>query len=856
MKPFVFSVVGQCVTIALIVIMCSTVTIGRHIQAAPKPCDGYLSKYCDCSMSQEEVITTAQCRNGNLSRILHLLPSSLITFSYTVDTFNADGVNFTKFIHLRKLELLWDRDPIDLPHAVPYNFTNAALFEGLDQLEYLRIGIPTVDTTPMLLHPLTRLKTIDFSYTGYLTSKKLATVYTSSRMSEKPLESIILSGMSGADTALVENFLLQDILPLFNGSNISTLDISNNHDIFIYPGLIKYLPNMTTLKAAGNKIRYKSKSLEANCMVVELALHESMQVLDLSGLNAVGQQIDFFAMQFMFSTFTCWASQPSENCICKTFNSMCSSLIGGTTPCDHIPDYKLDDILNENAKNKSCYMHAELPLPRSLETAYVNKTQFSFISGKFWEERVLCFKPNRLKSLDFAYITFPLGSTGGNFTIFGWENVTEMNVEASSWGSFFHNPKFLQTMPSLEILKLSQTDTGIYIRNDTTSQIFQNSSWMKELYLESTTSSLIPKYEFSPMKSLEKLHLRHNGLSSVSFDVRNLSNLRYIDLSNNEFMEFTNNVTTQLDEIASRQSLEINLSNNPLHCDCDTLAFVTWFQKTPITFTNRRSYLCKHPTSGSISLADISGSLLTLYCYRWYLIVSLSVFFVLASVAVGLIIRRCRRRIGYCCLLIKTRNELDDDVCDQDGFVIYADEDRFWVHDVMLDEVEKTMGLKLAVHHRDFTPGHYIDDQIVNFIHKSRKTIAILSESFLDSPWCDYELSVARHRLQSEGIDVIIPVILSDLPKHKISSSLQQILSEKTYLHWETSEEGKEYFWKKLRIAIRKRAKTRLNCVVNGIDIPRPDYNVTNPPGPSHLSDTDSQPEPGESQDTDQLLTE
>ena len=176
-------------------------------------------------------------------------------------------------------------------------------------------------------------------------------------------------------------------------------------------------------------------------------------------------------------------------------------------------------------------------------------------------------------------------------------------------------------------------------------------------------------------------------------------------------------------------------------------------------------------------------------------------FTILVSVTIILLIRKYRRRIGYFFLRLRKGHELDDRECAADAFVIYSDTDRFWVHDVMVPKLEQEMGLTLCIHYRDFLPGKDIDQQILDSMNNSRKTIAVLSEAFLDSHWCNYELRVARHRLQSEGIDVIIPIILSDLPKEKKSTSIKQILSEKTYINWETEDEAQEYFWKKLRLA-------------------------------------------------------
>ena len=73
--------------------------------------------------------------------------------------------------------------------------------------------------------------------------------------------------------------------------------------------------------------------------------------------------------------------------------------------------------------------------------------------------------------------------------------------------------------------------------------------------------------------------------------------------------------------------------------------------------------------------------------------------------------------------LAHTNSKKDDIEYIHDAFVVYSDEDRQWVHNVLLYEMETVRGMKLCVHFRDFIPGNDIDDQIVTAIDDSRKTL-------------------------------------------------------------------------------------------------------------------------------------
>ena len=83
-----------------------------------------------------------------------------------------------------------------------------------------------------------------------------------------------------------------------------------------------------------------------------------------------------------------------------------------------------------------------------------------------------------------------------------------------------------------------------------------------------------------------------------------------------------------------------------------------------------------------------------------------------------------------------------------DAFVAYSEEDLQWVTQQLIPQVEQggepNEKLCLCVHHRDFLPGIPIEENILQSIKESNKTILILSENFVKRPWCEFETRVAR----------------------------------------------------------------------------------------------------------------
>lgn len=73
-----------------------------------------------------------------------------------------------------------------------------------------------------------------------------------------------------------------------------------------------------------------------------------------------------------------------------------------------------------------------------------------------------------------------------------------------------------------------------------------------------------------------------------------------------------------------------------------------------------------------------------------------------------------------------------------DVFISYHDADRSWVWDELLPRLEGA-GLKVIVGERDFEPGAPLVTERERTVLQSRKTLLVLSPSYLDSEWAEFE---------------------------------------------------------------------------------------------------------------------
>ncbi|XP_041945494.1 toll-like receptor 22 isoform X3 [Alosa sapidissima] len=139
-----------------------------------------------------------------------------------------------------------------------------------------------------------------------------------------------------------------------------------------------------------------------------------------------------------------------------------------------------------------------------------------------------------------------------------------------------------------------------------------------------------------------------------------------------------------------------------------------------------------------------------------------------------------------------------------DAFVSYNSQDELWVLRELLPNLEADQGWRLCLHHRDFEPGKPIIDNIVDGIYSSRKTICVITRSYLRSEWCSREIQVASFRLFDEQNDVLILIFLEDIPATQLSPyhRMRKLVKKRTYLTWPKPGKDTSVFWQKLQMAM------------------------------------------------------
>ncbi|XP_041665330.1 toll-like receptor 13 [Cheilinus undulatus] len=319
---------------------------------------------------------------------------------------------------------------------------------------------------------------------------------------------------------------------------------------------------------------------------------------------------------------------------------------------------------------------------------------------------------------------------------------------------------------------------------------------------------------FWPIPNLQTLDLSNANLKSLDFLAHaNLTALKYLFLSDNVITVIDDTIFQSLPAL-----LYLNLYKNPFTCDCSNAGFIQWVKSNNQTqVQDAHDYICYSPLikQGTKVLDfDVQSCWMDVgfLCY-----ISSSCLVVL-TLLTSFIYHFLRWQIVYAFLLFQaflydSRKKRKGDPHLYDAFISYNVEDEAWVYREMLPVLEGEQGWRLCLHHRDFQPGKPIIENITDAIYSSRKTICVISRSYLRSEWCSREIQMASFRLFDEKKDVLILLFLEEIPSRKLSPyyRMRKLVKKRTYLSWPQAGRHKGVFWQNVHRALETEESTRDN---------------------------------------------
>ncbi|NXQ48571.1 TLR21 protein, partial [Catharus fuscescens] len=347
-----------------------------------------------------------------------------------------------------------------------------------------------------------------------------------------------------------------------------------------------------------------------------------------------------------------------------------------------------------------------------------------------------------------------------------WPSLQTLNLSQNSLKSLEQTAKYTSRLPKLNNLDISQNNFG---------EIPDVCEWPENLKYLNLSSTQIPKVTTCIPPTLEVLDVSANNLKEFGLQ---LPFLKELYLTRNQ------------------------LKTLPGAAPIPNLVVLS-VRRNKLNSFSKEAFEGALVDTVHLSMMECHRSLVvSLICVLVFLVI-------LLLVAISYkchIVWYLRMMWAWLQAKRKPKRAPPKDVC-YDAFVSYSENDSDWVENTMVRELEQACPpFRLCLHKRDFVPGKWIVDNIIDSIEKSHKTLFVLSEHFVQSEWCKYELDFSHFRLFDENNDAAILILLEPIQSNVIPKrfcKLRKIMNTKTYLEWPAAEEQQEMFWENLKGALK-----------------------------------------------------
>ncbi|KAM9315060.1 toll-like receptor 2 type-2 [Pholidichthys leucotaenia] len=309
------------------------------------------------------------------------------------------------------------------------------------------------------------------------------------------------------------------------------------------------------------------------------------------------------------------------------------------------------------------------------------------------------------------------------------------------------------------------------------------------------------------LPSLKELYISGNKIGNLP-DGTLYPRLALLSIQNNNLQAFSSKTLSDYKNLTFLEA-----GGNPYVCSCDFVAFLSNDMiNHKVSLRDKfNSYICESDdTVRGQRVVDVSFSLFECDAILAFSLLCIGIL-VLCMLIAGL----CYKfsvvwyvRMMWAWLKAKRKPKLKKGALEYDAFVSYSENDSGWVEANLVPGLEQSEPpLKLCLHKRDFVPGGWILDNIMDAIEKSNKTLFILSHNFVKSEWCKYELDYTHFRLFDQNDDAVVLILLEPIDKNNIPKKfcrLRKIMNSRTYLEWPDDDAQIPAFWQSLRTAIKR----------------------------------------------------
>ncbi|MCI4377998.1 hypothetical protein PGIGA_G00209880 [Pangasianodon gigas] len=737
------------------------------------------------------------------------------------------------FDHLRNLRIL---------HLAGNSISviKKAWFENISQLQelYLSFNFLTGPITDgEFLSNLRFLEKLDLSF-NYRLQAYPETVHLAPTFAK--LYSLRTLHIQGLVFKKIQN---DSLAPLYGLQNLSTLDIGVNFIVHVDPDIFNKFVNLKLLYLSENRLypvtnsedrgpdnnikppRFNLPGLTDSSSKRKLDPYQPTRRLVKPECFAAGHVLDLSRNNLFFISAKQFEGYKNIACLNLSRNGFASALNG--TEFTSLPNLKYLDLSYNKIDLAYDYAFEELQELEVLDLSY--NEHYFLVPGvthnlKFLKNlpklRVLNMSSNNIFTLTTKHMCS--------------NSLAELQFQQNQLGRLWKDETYVKLFWNLTNLthldishnSIKKIPTKIYKYLPVTIKRFS----LNDNFLTSLNWTLMRTFT-----QLEELILGYNSLTFVSETItQNIPSLRYLDLSHNKISQLANGFLdgainlNKLDLSYNKLSIlngstfpskETNhldtlwLHKNPYRCTCDIMDFILWIFESEVKIPNLvTSVKCNVPdaTKGKgVVFFDIRE------CVDDH-VASLIYFFttllVVGVTFVATLMHMFYWDVSYVFYYMKAKfkgyQHLSSGDNVYDAFVTYDTKNpqvSEWVLNHLRVQLEEQGDhiLPVCLEERDWLPGCPVLDSLTQSIRQSRKTVFVLTHSYVKSGSFKMAMYLAHQRLLDESEDVIVLLLLEPVLQNTHFLRLRRRLCSHSVLEWPRTPAAEPWFWQCLRNAIR-----------------------------------------------------
>ncbi|XP_041461444.1 toll-like receptor 3 [Lytechinus variegatus] len=428
------------------------------------------------------------------------------------------------------------------------------------------------------------------------------------------------------------------------------------------------------------------------------------------------------------------------------------------------------------------------------------------------------------------------------------EHLEMTNVEISNddlWDPGMNTSLFdgLFNLKTLNLSKSQLSNLHGDHNPDLPPEVLRQLSVLQILSLEDCDLSDLHPEAFSGLESLQMLILRNNNLEKLSAVLfKQLLNITIIDLSDNlltdldrgiftsnrglKMLLLSNNKLTRLDQSAFKSIqtslLSIDLSTNPINCECDLSWLMDWLSGSLI-LQNTNKTICASDSLEPLQDQHLIEFDPKEFCSIDIVIICLPSLAIICLILIIGLTYHNRWQLRYKLFLVKLaaigykemRDARDHNDYEFDLNVIFYDDDEDWTREHLQPAIaERLPQFQRNVFGDDeLVLGMYYLDAVDYVVSHSYKTVVILSRAAVRDRWFILKFRTAMDHVSDIGTEFVVVIFREDIPDDEMPFLVRLFLSDgRPYIYWTDDVRGHEYFFEELtkHLTINLRTNDRL----------------------------------------------